>query len=228
MKFVFVKIPKTGSTFFEKNFNKKRTKINGRLWLIWSVGHSWLYPTQIKGWRDWDFEDQTPGLFRDVNTFKLQHGDRIVTIVRNPFELLFSYFNYNWSWCRNYHNLPEYEYTAEDFQKFVDIYLDDEVEFHAPALKKSLFSQLRNKKGEWILKGNSIILRFERLKEDIESFSKLVQIPITDYSDSAQNRAAVKPCNWWEAYREDQIEKLNKLWAEDLDYFGYEFKQDFQ
>lgn len=225
MKFLFIKVPKTGSTFFENNFDKKRPKINGKEHLIWSVGHSWLYPTQIKGWRDWDFPEQEPGLWRDVNRFRLDRNDRLVTIVRNPFELLFSYFNYNWSWCRNYHNLPEHEYTAEDFQKFVDIYLDDSVEFHAPAFKKSLFSQLKFKNGNWILGGNAIIMRFENLKEDIESFSKLTGIPITDYSDNAQNKASKKLCNWWEAYRDDQINKLNRLWDADLKYFGYSFKK---
>lgn len=226
MELVFVKVPKTASTFFEKNFDLKLATINGEQKRIRSVGHSWLYPTQIKGWRDWDFPNQEWGIYRNVDTYFIKPTDRIVTIVRNPFELLFSYFNYDWAWCRSYHNLPTENYTKDDFQKFVDIYLDDSVPFHAPAFKKSLFSQLKDKAGNWILKTDSIVIRFERLKEDIQLFSNLSGVPITDYSNNAKNEAKLKPCNWWEAYREDQIHKLNELWSDDLDYFGYSYNDN--
>jgi hypothetical protein len=227
MELVFVKVPKTASTFFEKNFDLKIANINGNPQRIRSVGHSWLYPTQIKGWRDWDFPNQQWGVYRDVDTYFIKPTDRIVTIVRNPFELLFSYFNYDWAWCRSSHNLPTENYTKEDFQNFVDIYLDDSIPFHAPSLRKSLFSQLKDKDGNWILKNDSIVMRFERLNEDIQIFSKITNIPITDYSDNAKNKANKKPCNWNEAYRIDQIEKLNKLWKDDLDYFGYNFENTY-
>jgi hypothetical protein len=54
-------------------------------------------------------------------------------------------------------------------------------------------------------------------------FSNLTNIKITDYSNNAKNGAGKKPCKWNEAYREDQIHKLNELWKEDLEYFGYSF-----
>jgi len=223
MELVFVKIPKTASTFFEKNFDLQFANVNGEQKRIRSVGHSWLYPTQIKGWRDWDFPNQEWSVYRDVDTYFIKPTDRIVTIVRNPFELLFSYFNYDWAWCRSSHQLPTESYTKEDFQKFVDIYLDDSIPFHAPAFKKSLFSQLKDKDGNWILRKDSIVIRFERLQEDISLFSRLTNVPITDYSNSAKNSASEKPCKWYEAYREDQIQKLNELWKEDLEYFEYSF-----
>jgi len=223
MELVFVKVPKTASTFFEKNFDLQFANLNGEQKRIRSVGHSWLYPTQIKGWRDWDFPNQEWGVYRDVDTYFIKPTDRIVTIVRNPFELLFSYFNYDWAWCRSSHQLPVDSYTKEDFQKFVDIYLDDSIPFHAPAFKKSLFSQLKDKDGNWILQKDSIVIRFERLNEDMSIFSNLTNIKITDYSNNAKNAAGKKPCKWNEAYREDQVQKLNQLWKDDLEYFGYSF-----
>lgn len=226
MELVFVKVPKTASTFFEKNFDSKVANINGEQKRIRSVGHSWLYPTQIKGWRDWDFPNQEWGVYRDVDTYFLKPTDRVVTIVRNPFALLFSYFNYDWAWCRSYHNLPTESYTKEDFQKFVDIYLDESIPFHAPSFNKSLFSQLKDEAGNWILRNDSIVIRFEQLKDDMELFSKLTNVGITDYSNNAKNEAGKKPCNWWEAYREDQIHKLNELWYDDLEYFGYSFNDN--
>jgi hypothetical protein len=92
-RLLFIKIPKTGSTFFEKNFDLKETSFDGTHRQISSVGHSWLYPTQIKGWLDWDFPNQPQGVFRDVMTYDIRTSDKIVTVVRNPFALLFSYFN---------------------------------------------------------------------------------------------------------------------------------------
>jgi hypothetical protein len=185
MELVFVKVPKTASTFFEKNFDTRIGSINGKDKRIRSVGHSWLYPTQIKGWRDWDYPNQQWGVFRDVDTFSIKPTDRIVTIVRNPFELLFSYFNYDWAWCRSSHQLSTESYTKLDFQKFVDIYLNNNIPFHVPAFKKSLFSQLKDVNGNWILKDDSIVIRFESLNEDIDIFSRLVNLPVTDYSNNA-------------------------------------------
>jgi len=224
-RLLFIKIPKTGSTFFEKNFLLKEADFDGVNRKIWSVGHSWSYPTQIKGWLDWDYPKQEPGIFRDVMVHTIEPNDRIITMIRNPFALLFSYFNYDWAWCRRYHNLPEGEYTIEDFQKFVDIYLNRSVVFHAPAFRKSLFSQLKDVNGNWILKDDSIVLRFENLKDDIDGFCNTYGLEVTNNSDTAKNEAKQsKPCQWWEAYRDDQIEKLNVLWKEDLDYFGYSFE----
>jgi len=223
-RLLFIKIPKTGSTFFEKNFDLKETSFDGTHRQISSVGHSWLYPTQIKGWLDWDFPNQPQGVFRDVMTYDIRTSDKIVTVVRNPFALLFSYFNYDWSWCRKYHNLPRGKYTKEDFQKFVDIYLDRSIVFHAPSLRTSLFSQLKDVEGNWILKDDSIIIRFENLKDEIDEFCNLTNLKLSDNSDTAKNTAKQdKPCEWWEAYRVDQIERLTKLWKDDLDYFGYSF-----
>ena len=82
MEFVFVKIPKTASTFFESNFCNKIGSLNGNNIKISSVGHSWLYPTQIKGWRDWDYPNQKWGVSRDVAVYWMGNNDtRIVTIL---------------------------------------------------------------------------------------------------------------------------------------------------
>jgi len=226
VELIFIKIPKTASTFFEKNFDDKFASLDGNKINIRSVGHAWTYPTKIKGWLDWDYPEQQWGTFNDVEISNARPTDRLVTIVRNPFELLFSYFNYDWAWCRSSHQLPTGDYTKKDFQEFVDIYLNDNIPFHAPAFKKSLFSQLKDEKGNWILKPNSIVIRFERLNEDLDIFSRMVNVPIIDHSDNSKNTAAKKPCKWNEAYREDQIEKLNNLWKDDLEYFGYSFNME--
>ena len=220
MELVFINIPSTTSTSFEVNFDRKLGYTNGREKSIpiRSVGHSWSYPTQIRGWQDWDYPEQQWGVYRDVYTFSLTPSDRIVTIVRNPFELLFNYFISDWAWCRSSHQLPTESYTKEDFQKFVDIYLDKYIPFHAPAFKQSLFSQLKDKDGNWLLNSNSVVIRHELLDDDMGIFSRMVNLPITDYSYQNDSNNL-----WRDDYRPDQIEKLNNLWKEDLDYFNYSF-----
>ena len=220
---IYVKIPRTASTFFESNFYNRFINYKGEHQRIISVGHSWVYPTQIKGWRDWDYPNQPQGIFRDVLTYSIPRNETIITIVRNPFDLLISYFNYNWAWCRKFHNLSlDKNYPVSEFRKFVDIYLDDTIEFHAPALRKSLFSQLKDIDGNWLIDDTSIILRFENLDEDIKNFSNQYGIGISDTSKQAINSSGIKPIRLESAYSNEQIEKLSKLWETDLKYFSYE------
>jgi hypothetical protein len=206
MKLVFVNIPFTGGFHFEKNFDGRWATINEFPYKIVSVGHSWNYPTQIKGWRDWDFPNQKQGVFRDVSTYGFGKDDVLVSIVRNPFDILYDYYNDNWARCKQHTG-------ANDFEHFVDIYLNEE--FNTPAFSKSLFSQLKDKDGNWLIGDNSIILKYETLKEDTTKFSEKVRVEITDYefpkvkSDSKH------------LYRKDQLRQLSKLWKSDLEYFGY-------
>ena len=223
MELILIEIPITKSKLFENNFCNKKVLLDGKPTNIHSVGHSWSYPTKIKGWQDWDYPNQQWGVSRNVATFSMNPNDRIVTIIRNPFDLLYNYFLLDWAWCKTSHQLPTDSHTKENFQQFVDIYLNDNIPFHAPAFKKSLFSQLKDSNGNWIINSDSIVMRFERLYEDINIFSKMSKIPITDSNFQSKNKTKLK---WNEVYRDDQVVKLNNLWKDDLEHFGYSFNMD--
>ena len=67
---------------------------------------------------------------------------------------------------------------------------------------------------------DSVVIRFERLSEDIDIFSRMVNLHITKYpTDDNEN------INCSSFYRKDQIEKLNELWKDDLEYFNYSFEE---
>jgi len=217
MKLVFVNIPRTGGRIFEKNFDNKITHIKNQESLINSVGHSWVYPTQIKGWRDWDFPNQSVGEYRDVATYHLQNDSKIITIIRNPFTLLIDYFISDWAWCQRYHNIKIND-IKKSFQEFVDIYLDDSIPFHAPAFKKSLFSQLKDVNGNWLIDERSFVLRYEQIQSDINIFSKMVKIPILEFEEIYGLSDYV---DWESYYRDDQLNNLMTLWKDDLEYLGY-------
>jgi len=204
----FINIPFTGGFHFEKNFDSRWATINDYPYKIVSVGHSWNHKTQIKGWQDWDFPNQPQNIMRDVAIFSVPEDDILVTTIRNPFEILFEYYNYNWARCKVHTK-------SETFEHFVDSYLNEE--FHAPAFSKSLFSQLKDNDGNWLIDDTSFVLRWESLKSDFEKFGKHIKVDVTDYNFPKTN------FDWKTKYRKDQIHQLSKLWKDDLEYFGYYF-----
>mgnify|MGYP001117414495 CR=1 FL=1 len=218
MNVIFVNVPRTAGDLFEENFHDKEGRVKNDSLSIFSVGHSWSYPTEIKGWRDWDFPTQEAGQYRDVNSYVLMENTKVATIIRNPFTLLIDYFLSDWAWCVKYHNISTEYDDKTRFQKFVDVYLDDSINFHAPAFKKSLFSQLKDKDGRWLINSKSFVLRYEQLLSDIDIFSKIMDIPIVNYDKITK----LGDYDDWETYyREDQLDKLKILWADDLKYLGY-------
>lgn len=211
INYIYIKIPASDYGMFEELFHGNSSSEC----TIHSAGHSWNYPTKIKGWQDWDYPNQEPGVFRDVAAFNLKPTDVLVTTIRNPFNMLVDYYKENWANLKVHYNLQK-ENSLEDFQKFVDIYLDKSIVFHAPAFRNSMFSQLKDINGNWLFNESSIILRSEHIKEDFTKFSELVNIPISFEFESTNELSIL--------YRNDHIEKLTKLWKSDLDYFGYKFE----
>jgi hypothetical protein len=218
MDLKFIKIPGTESTSFENKLHGKYGKVSGTDKLFYSVGHSWNYESQIKGWLDWDYPNQSKGVYRNVHVYILNPTDIIVTIIRNPFEILFQYFKEDWAWCKRYSGLTDTEtYIQGDFQKFVDNYIDNSLPFHSPALRRSLYSQLKDINGKWLINENSIILRHETLSDDLKKFQTLTEIDTTTILQSAEFSSEYILSQ----YRKDQIELLTKIWDDDIQYFGY-------
>jgi len=215
MRLLYIDIPNAGNEIFNKNFVNKVVELDNLFVPIHSTGTSWNYPAQIKGWRDWDFTSQSEGKFRDVDEFGYVSVDILATTVRNPFNLLYQYFINDWAWCRKYHNLPTDNHTIVDFHKFVDIYLDRSIVFHAPLFRKSLFSQLKDINGKWLLTDTSIILRYESIEADINKFRKHVNLTDIDLE------SLPKQIDYFDMYTSEHIKQLEVLWKDDLEYFGY-------
>ena len=222
MRLLYIDIPNAGNEIFNKNFVNKVVELDNLFVPIHSTGTSWNYPAQIKGWRDWDFTSQSEGKFRDVDEFGYASVDILATTVRNPFNLLYQYFINDWAWCRKYHNLPTDNHTIADFHKFVDIYLDRSIVFHAPLFRNSLFSQLKDINGNWLLTDTSIILRYESIEADINKFRKHVNLTDIDLE------SLPKQIDYFDMYTKAQVKLLKVLWKDDLDYLGYEFGKTIQ
>jgi hypothetical protein len=212
IRYIYIKLPVTDYGLFENLFHGKRDST----YTINSSGHSWSYPTKIKGWLDWDYPNQKPGVFRDVAKVNINPNDVIVTTIRNPFNILVDYYKESWASMKIHYNLSD-KNTSEDFQKFVDIYLDKSIVFHAPAFRNSMFSQLKDINGNWLIDDRSIIIRSEHLKDDLIKFSETLNLSTSIEFTPPKVDSVI-------TYRDDQIDKLTKLWKSDLDYFGYKFE----
>lgn len=156
--FLFVSPPKTGTRFF----NDTVCKING----IPCVFHDNFKSVEVEGWGSWD----DPSLLHEKKTLPpygpmLSEDTKVISIVRNPYDLLVSYFHHNygplhmgWANVRNIHKL-------HTFDQFIERYCSDEA-WHFPTLKENLFAPMYND-GKLI---SNIIFRFERLTIDIAEF----------------------------------------------------------
>ena len=215
MRYIFLNIPATEGNTFEKNFHAQFATIDNEEHVLFCAGHSWTYPTKIKGWRDWDFPQQEPGIFRNVGMVKVFKDDTVISIIKNPFLLLFDYYKNDWADCRTYQNISNKELTKKDFRYFVDMYLDDSSQFHAPAFKQSMFSQLKDEDGNW-LTNKFIIIKHENLLEDVDKFVKTLHFSIkTPFTKSEETE------NWESFYTDTQIKRLAELWKDDLEKFSY-------
>jgi len=103
-------------------------------------------------------------------------ADLSFTIVRNPFDLLVSYYfhgaegkDLGWGNCKRYHKF-------KTFEQFIKFYCEEDVnEWHVPALSENLFGQIFNDKGELCV---DYVLFYENLRDNIR---ELVELLTEDY-----------------------------------------------
>lgn len=200
----FVHIPKTAGTFFITSV-AKQNNIN-------ILGHTFCYGVEVLGWESWIDKSNI-----SKKTYIGGFGSKsnLVSCVRNPFDLFASYFSYNgkdgslgWGNCREIHGI-------NDFNEFVEFYIDcDENEFHFPPFERSLFAQIYDKRMNYL---NPDVIRFENLDSDIKKFCKKYSLK---FSGGIKNESKQKkPTN----YLEKHVEKLRKIWKDDLRRFNYDF-----
>lgn len=203
----------------------RNIKYNGEDAILTSVKHTWNYPTKIRGYESWIGHIKITD-WVEIETFDVEDTDILVSIVRNPFDMFYSMYSFDWAQGKKIHGLgTAFTSTVDKFQQYVDIYLNDD-NYHIPAFKKSLFSQLKDINGDWLIDETSIIFRFENLNEELIQFSQKINIPISNTSKVVVNKTTSKPSvPWYKAYRKDQIERLTELWGDDLEKFNYTFKK---
>lgn len=222
MKLSFIHIPKTAGTYLHHTVlmpNEKR---------INNIGHAYCYPVKVVGWKSWDKNHRDYNSLsnsQEFNTFDYNKDNLYFSIVRNPFDLLHSYYHYQgkdgssgWGNCRMIHNL-------NSFAEFVDHYLSDE-EWHLSPMKSSLYSMAKNKDNKIIIDD---FIKFnsdpQRLFVRVVNFCEKYKLKINEnFATLKSNESKVSKPDYRSSYRPDQVDKLKILWKQDLQYFNYDFE----
>ena len=217
-KDIFIRIPKTGSTslgdslYLSKNID-----------FLYTHQYCYKQPSDNTGWL-WSNDGTFPNW--DKNNYR-----KIYAVVRNPFDLLLSYYYHNflkddkvraqeigintnfnkmhsgWLFCNQIHSFNSWEV-------FLESYIDPNFQWHLPPMKKSLFSMAYDKED------NLIIDRYFKIENpnNINQFLKYHNLPILGKSNITKNKKVKKH------YTPNQVEKLNKIWERDLKYFNYKYE----
>lgn len=192
----FIRIPKTASTSLQYSLQNVSN--------IEVLEHGYCFePKNVKGywWNNGNL------------TFNKSKYTKLYTVVRNPFDLLVSYYFHNdgatgWGNCSEIHGF-------NNWVEFITAYIDPNFEWHIPRMKQSLFSFAYDE--DW----NFIPLKYFKY----ENLSEL-----NDFIISKGGKELVitnktnKPLHHYrEYYDKEWVEKLNIIWKNDLQYFNYSF-----
>jgi hypothetical protein len=199
-KNVFIRIPRTGSTSLFNSINDNNSSF------LQLLNHGYFYKLEV----DNIFKRckvQEDFFYFNKNMFK-----NIYAIVRNPFNLLISYYNHvgprgkGWGGCNDYHNFSTWN-------NFLEAYIEPNFKWHLPPMKFSLFSMGYDKNGHWIPN------RYFKLEEpnNINTFLKYY-----GFSPLQKSNISVKLNKKY--YTSSQVKELNKIWEHDLKHFNYQYE----
>ena len=216
MRYVFIHIPKTGGTYAQKVLNTLNDNII-------DVGHQWYNDIECEGWGSWA-KDTTHKLHEKIvltgysNT--LQKDDYVFTVIRNPFDLLCSYyfhgdnsFHNGWANCNNIHQIKSFEH-------FVNLYCDDTTNWHFPVLKENIFSQLYN--GDDVVVDE--VIKFENLSKNISDFAEIHNLRVSPDLNTKQNQSNRRDSDFRKHYNNNMVDLLNIKMVEVLKRFNYRFE----
>jgi len=139
------------------------------------------------------------------------------SIIRNPFDLLHSYYlhtrsNYSgFAGCNTIHNIAS-------FPDFIEKYCDPDFQWHVPLLKHHLFSQLFLPGGKLLPK---MIVRFEHYKEGLQQLFDECGIRVLGWPPKAnQTQGKV---DYRTVYTPSMKAMVEKKCQRELKDFGYTF-----
>lgn len=208
MKIGWICVQKTGSTSIRDLFTKYLDKTNHIEFVSNMGGHAYCFETNdIFGFK-WSHK---------FPSFDKDQYDKIYTVIRNPFDILISYYHHysifedqcdrGWCGCNDYHQFSSWE-------EFLSKYLDQTFIWHMPRMKNSMFSFLYDK--EW----NLIIDKYFKLENILEINHFIRSLGINE--DLPHTNISTKDSKQI-YYTSKDIDKLNKIWSKDLKYFNYKY-----
>lgn len=147
-----------------------------------------------------------------------------ITIIRNPFDLLCSYYHHgetlkqNNEYCNSGWNAVNFTHKFKTFKEFILSYCDPNFNWHIPCLKNFLFGQLFDDKHNCVA---DIIIKYEYLDKAIEILNKKMKYPIEKNKYDNISKRKIK--NYKDYYDEEMIKLVYKKCSKELEYFNYNF-----
>ena len=169
------------------------------------------------------FGDVTLESHRSVSFYKQVFGNRYsefftFTIVRNPWDRLYSAYKFLQKGGINIHDKNAFEThlsTYKDFEDFVLKGLNEKIIWEIMHLIPQ-YEFVCDKNGRIIV---DYVGRFESLQEDIASLSKKINLEVVmDHHNYNKKK------DYREAYTKEMIEKVHHIYQKDIDVFEYSFK----
>lgn len=176
-----------------------------------------------------------PSFFEDN---RYQSADYAFTVVRNPFDLLASYYFHftrspkknwtdnGWADCNSFHKF-------KNFEQFIDFYTHCEPEeWHVPELNKNLFGQAYSDEKSFV----DIVLTNEHLNAGVlhllsQEPSQFLVSPVNTarffkrfFKERKKNITPNKTKNWYEYYNSKMIKSVEAKLGSQLEKFGYGFQ----
>jgi hypothetical protein len=206
----FIHIPKTsGSALSSKQIRKLGHGFN--------VPNSYRTPKNKKGCDGYITDTWEVYKYPNPKNYK-------ITIIRNPFDLLCSYYFHgeqlknNNEYCHSGWACCNYTHQFKTFKEFIHAYCDNEFEWHQPCFKNFLYSQLFDINHNCVA---NIIVKYEHLNDAINTLNKKLNHPIK--KNNHANKSNLKTKNYREYYDKEMIGLVNKKCIKELQYFNYDF-----
>jgi len=227
--YYYFSVPKTGSTFCRnlllRSFRKKRK--DGIAVHNFAVDFSYRLPRVHNGWKGYrkHFATKMPDYVTNRKNEKF-----VFTNIRNPFDLLCSYYFHGDSlkpinqYCHSGWASANYSHQLKSFEDFIFAYCDDDFNWHYPLLKQNLFAQMFNKNGECVadacLKCESLQDAFDEIHH--EGFPHKVMLPI--FPTKKVNKSYRKlGTDYRVHYSDKMIDLVNNKCSNELKMFNYDF-----
>lgn len=208
-KILFIHIPKTGGTSIEKSLGihvngrnvKPDSPLFGRAKLVIDNQTSWASLQHLTF-------DQATAYLNKYYKIKLDENWFRFTFVRNPFDRLVSL--YAWQTAKQMSQFPT------DFNEFIDYVANDfeDNTHHRPQC--SFFSEHQE---------FDFVGRFENYAADTKRIYEMMEIePLkTNKGEPHFAKRTKREAEYRTYYNEQTRKKVENLYAEDLERFGYEF-----
>lgn len=192
----FLRIQKSGSTSLKVAGANARVKTHP---------HAYCYPIgKVRGW-EWNTE---------FPKFNLSKNDNYLALVRNPFDILVSYYHHThrgsggidgWGNCNKVHGFGSWG-------EFLEAYIDPGHDWHLPPVKRSMFSFAYDR-------GDVLIIDDYFKLEEPARLNKF----LTERGGAKLPRKNVtkdKPSDGV-YYNPHVVSELNRIWSRDLKHFDY-------